>query len=194
MANANLVLIFVTILIFAVGYFVGRASIPKIYGVSEGFVPINESEKVTLTGEPSANEYNKNFGDNAEGFSSDVPDPDKYVLRSTIPPCSPCPDMSKYMLKTECPAAVDMSKYVLKSSVPKCEPCICASPKPAKVGSCPPPQRCPVCPPPPEQKPCPACPEVVVKPCAEPKINCKAEYKPESAPRPLLASINAFGY
>lgn len=123
-----------------------------------------------------------------------IPDPTKYVLRSTIPPCPGLPDMSRYMLKTECPSQPDMSKYVLKSTVPKCPPCISTCSKPCKIGECPPcPRpRCPVanCP---EPKPCPACPAVQVAACPEPKVQCKAAYEPNSKVRPMLASTSQFG-
>ena len=123
-----------------------------------------------------------------------VPDPTKYVLKSTVPPCPPMPDMSRYMLKTECPAQPDMSKYVLKSSVPKCPPCISTCSKPCKIGECPPCPR-PRCPTPncPDPKPCPACPQVQVQPCPEPRVQCKAAYEPQSSVRPMLASTTAFG-
>lgn len=123
-----------------------------------------------------------------------VPDYKKYVLKSTIPPCPGVPDMSRYMLKTECPSQPDMSKYVLKSSVPKCPPCISTCSKPCKIGECPPcPRpRCPTqnCP---EPKPCPACPSVNVEPCPEPRIQCKASSEPNSKVRPMLASTSQFG-
>jgi hypothetical protein len=123
-----------------------------------------------------------------------VPDPTKYVLKSTVPPCPGLPDMSRYMLKTECPSQPDMSKYVLKSSVPKCPPCISTCSKPCKIGECPPcPRpRCPIlnCP---EPKPCPACPQVQVAPCPEPKVQCKAAYETTPKVRPMLASTSQFG-
>ena len=123
-----------------------------------------------------------------------VPDPTKYVLKSTVPPCPGLPDMSRYMLKTECPSQPDMSKYVLKSSVPKCAPCISTCSKPCKIGECPPCPR-PRCPTPncPEPKPCPACPQVQVAPCPEPKVQCKAAYEPTPKVRPMLASTAQFG-
>ena len=117
----------------------------------------------------------------------------KYVLRASVPPCPPQPDMSKYMLKTECPAPPDMSKYILKSAVPPCPPCISTCNKPCKIGECPPcPRpRCPTveCPPP---KECPPCAPVEPPRCPEPKVTCKADYKPEEPwmVRPLLASIS----
>jgi hypothetical protein len=201
MSKANLVLLILAIVVFAIGFYVGKANIPKISGVSEGFgteqnnFSMNEFLKSDEV--PAANEKEEGVAAGAEGFADSgncVPDASKYVLRSTIPPCKECPNMDRYILKSEVPSQIDLSKYVLKSSVPKCAPCICANAKPAKIGACPPPQRCPVCPPPPEPKPCPAYPEVVVKPCDSPRINCKAEYKPDSAPRPLLSSVSAFGY
>jgi hypothetical protein len=123
-----------------------------------------------------------------------VPDPTKYVLKTTIPPCPPMPDMNRYMLKTECPSQPDMSKYVLKSSVPKCAPCISTCSKPCKIGECPPCPR-PRCPTPncPEPKPCPACPDVQVASCPEPRVQCKAAYEPPSQVRPMLASTYQFG-
>ena len=123
------------------------------------------------------------------------PDPSKWVLKASVPPCPPMPEMSKYMLKTECPPQPDMSKYVLKSSVPKCPPCISTCSKPCKIGECPPcPRpRCPVvkCP---EPKACPACPESRCAPCPEPDIKCKASYEPGTPVRPMLASTSTFGF
>ena len=123
------------------------------------------------------------------------PDPSKWVLKASVPPCPPMPEMSKYMLKTECPPQPDMSKYVLKSSVPKCPPCISTCSKPCKIGECPPcPRpRCPVvkCP---DPKSCPACPEARCAPCPEPDIKCKATYEPSNPVRPMLASTSTFGF
>ena len=117
----------------------------------------------------------------------------KYVLKASIPPCPPQPDLSRYMLKTECRAPPDMSRYILKSAVPTCPPCISTCNKPCKIGECPPcPRpRCPVlsCPPP---TTCPPCAAVEPPRCPEPRVNCKANYEPD-APwmvRPLLASIS----
>lgn len=117
----------------------------------------------------------------------------KYVLKASIPPCPPQPDMSRYMLKTECPAPPDMSKYILKSAVPPCPPCISTCNKPCKIGECPPcPRpRCPVvqCP---EPKPCPPCAPVEPPRCPEPQVTCKANYQPEEPwlVRPLLSTIS----
>jgi hypothetical protein len=117
----------------------------------------------------------------------------KYILKATIPPCPPLPDMSKYMLKSECPAPPDMSKYILKSAVPPCPPCISTCNKPCKIGECPPCPvvRCPVvqCP---EPKACPPCAPVEPPRCPEPAVTCKADYRPDEPwmVRPLLASIS----
>lgn len=75
---------------------------------------------------------------------------DKYVLKSSVPPCPDmskfakknmmCPsiDTSKYILRSEIPPCpkIDLSKYILKSSVPACPDC-------PKCPKCP---ICPVCP------------------------------------------------
>jgi hypothetical protein len=117
----------------------------------------------------------------------------KYILKASIPPCPPQPDMSRYMLKTECPAPPDMSRYILKSAVPPCPPCISTCNKPCKIGECPPcPRpRCPIveCPPP---KACPPCASVEPPRCPEPTLKCKADYPQEDnwAVRPMLASIS----
>jgi len=123
------------------------------------------------------------------------PDASKWVLKATVPPCPPLPDMSKYMLKTECPPQPDMSKYVLKTSVPACPPCISTCSKPCKIGGCPPcPRpRCPTvkCP---EPTTCPACPAVTVQACPEPNIQCNAKYDDANKVRPMLASTSTFGF
>lgn len=123
------------------------------------------------------------------------PDLSKYVLKSTIPPCQPCPNMSNYMLKTECPPVPDLSKYVLKSSIPRPQPVILDCSKCAKSkGECPPcPRpRCPevMCPepvkcPPPAPCPRPRCPAPVVK--------CRTE-EPVQNIRPFLAPLSTMGF
>lgn len=193
MNKANFVLVVVAIVVFAIGYFSGRASIPKISGVSEGFDPSILTQPVgTEVG--IEDETIEGFDESCPDKNECIPDSDKYVLRSSIPPCPAQINMDKYMLKSECPALPDMSKYVLKSSVPKCQPCICANPKPARIGACPPCPRQPVL----ECAPCPpvnkVCPEVKVSACPSAKINCKADYIPENAVKPSLASMSAFGF
>jgi len=127
------------------------------------------------------------------------PDLSKYILKSQVPSCAKSrgPDMTNYMLKTECPPVPDLSKYVLKSSIPKPQPVIIDNSKcKADSGECPPcPRpRCPIvkCPPPtkcPTPAPCPrpVCPETVVK--------CKSEEAIQPTVRPFLAplNMNAFG-
>jgi hypothetical protein len=122
------------------------------------------------------------------------PDLSKYILKSQVPSCSKSrgPDMTDYMLKTECPPVPDLSKYILKSSIPKPQPVIIDNSKcKAETGECPPcPRpRCPIvkCPPPtkcPTPAPCPrpVCPETVVK--------CKSEELVQPTVRPFLAPLN----
>ena len=52
------------------------------------------------------------------------PNMNKYVLKTSIPPCPAVPDLSNYILKSECPPVPDLSNYVLKSSIPKQNPVI----------------------------------------------------------------------
>jgi hypothetical protein len=125
------------------------------------------------------------------------PDLSKYILKSQIPSTvaagSSMPDMTSYMLKTECPPVPDLSKYVLKSSIPKPQPVIIdnSACKRGDQGECPPcPRaRCPEikCPtpvkcPPPAPCPRPVCPPTVVK--------CKSEEASQPIVRPFLAPLN----
>jgi len=125
------------------------------------------------------------------------PDMNKYVLKSTIPPCPAVPDLSNYILKSECPPVPDLSNYVLKSSIPKQTPVLldCSKCQKAK-GECPPcPRaRCPEvkCPEPtkcPDCAPCPRtkCPPAIVK--------CKAEEAVYDSPiRPYMAPLSYRGF
>ena len=134
-----------------------------------------------------------------DGMKCKQPDMNKYVLKSSIPPCPALPDMSNYILKSECPPVPDLSNYVLKSSIPKQNPVIldcskCQKPK----GDCPPcprprcpemkcpePTKCPTCAPCPRQ----SCPPAVVK--------CKTEDalpNNESLVRPYLAPLSYQGF
>ena len=131
------------------------------------------------------------------GSAVEGPDLSKFVLKASIPPCPSCPDMSLYMLKTECPPVPDLSKYVLKSSVPKPQPIIIDSSACGKgaCGDCPPCPR-PRCPevkcPAPTKCPQPApCPRAV---CPERQIKCKEEPIPSSNVRPFLAPLGLAGY
>lgn len=134
-----------------------------------------------------------------DGTKCRQPDMNKYVLKSSIPPCPAVPDLSNYILKSECPPVPDLSNYVLKSSIPKQNPVIldcskCQKPK----GDCPPcprprcpevkcpePAKCPTC------APCPrtSCPPAVVK--------CKTEDalpNNESLVRPYLSPLSYHGF
>ena len=124
------------------------------------------------------------------------PDMSKYVLKSTIPPCPSLPNLSNYMLKTECPPVPDLSKYVLKSSIPKQQPVIIDNSACRKeAGECPPcPRpRCPTvtCPP---QVACPVaapCPRTI---CPTTSVKCKAEPHNADTVRPFLAPLNTATY
>lgn len=117
---------------------------------------------------------------NSEGFSSN-----RYKCKEYI-------DMSKYMLKTECPPMPNMREYVHKSKIPKCPPCVCSCRKPCNIGKCPPCPR-PRCPPPRKChcKPCAPCPQPTPMRCPEPEIVIKEVHKKSSShsPRPALSPI-----
>jgi hypothetical protein len=122
----------------------------------------------------------------------------KYVLKSTIPVPPSCPDMSQYMLKTECPPSADLSKYVLKSSIPKQQPMIIDNSSCKKeCGECPPcPRpRCPdvMCPPAPKCPPPAPCPRPVCPPPAT-KVKCVAEEPTNHNVRPFLAPLSFSGF
>ena len=79
-------------------------------------------------------------------------DIDKYVLKSSVPPC---PDMSEYAKKSEIPPNIDLNKYILKSQIPPCDcPDLKDYIKKTEVPSCPETPLCPKCP------ICPVCPEM----------------------------------
>lgn len=138
--------------------------------------------------------YNESSSSNPTAGDLDL---SKYVLKSQLQPATPTPDMSNYMMKTECPPVPDLSKYVLKSSIPKPQPVIIDNSSCQKdAGECPPcPRpRCPVvkCPKPeacPVAAPCPRveCPKTVVK--------CKSEEASYDRVRPFLPplNMNSFG-
>jgi len=124
------------------------------------------------------------------------PDMNKYVLKTTIPPCPALPDMSNYILKSECPPVPDLSNYVLKSSIPKQGPVILDCSKCQKPsGECPPcPRaRCPEvkCPPPTK---CPSCAPCPRQSCPPATISCKANNEVESSVRPYLAPLSFSGF
>ena len=118
-------------------------------------------------------------------------DMSKYVLKSAIPSCSACPDMTNYILKSEVPPSPDMSKYVLKSSIPRQQPVILDCTKCSKGGECPPcPRaRCPEvrCP---EPTKCPGCAPCPRAECPPAVIKCKAEERLKDPVRPFLAPLD----
>lgn len=68
-------------------------------------------------------------------------DIDKYVLKSSIPPC---PDMSKYATKSMLQPSPDMDKYILKSKLPEyCESVWIDKDKYILKTKCPPQKECP---------------------------------------------------
>lgn len=82
-------------------------------------------------------------------------DIDKYVIRSSVPPC---PDLKEYAKKSMLCPCRDMSKYILKRDIPKCPTCP-KHPKPkCPIPKCPKPKcpkpKCPPCP------RCPKCPQI----------------------------------
>lgn len=79
-------------------------------------------------------------------------DIDKYVLKSSVPPC---PDTSKYATKNMLCACKDMSKYILKSKIPKCDKVNMKDYiKKSEIPACPQCPKCPKCP------TCPICPKI----------------------------------
>ena len=168
------------------GYILSRANL-------EGFVSVMQSTCSRCQRNPCGCDSESRDNHDDERRHCPTIDWSKYVLKATIPPCPPQPDMSRYMLKSECPAPPDMSRYILKSAVPPCPPCISTCNKPCKIGDCPPcPRpRCPVvtCP---EPKSCPPCAPVEPPRCPEPHVTCRAKYEPEDPwlVRPLLSTIS----
>lgn len=78
-------------------------------------------------------------------------DIDKYVLKSSVPPC---PDMSEFITKNMMNANPDLSDYILKSEVKPCEKADYS--KYILKSQIPPCPTCPICP---ECPICPICPE-----------------------------------
>jgi hypothetical protein len=100
---------------------------------------------------------NKKEGDCNKCDIINHPDIDKYVLKTSVPPC---PDVSKFALKSDMQPSIlpDMNDYIKKNEIPPCEKCpdlsdyILKADIPAKV-ECPKCPACPVCP------VCPICPK-----------------------------------
>ena len=71
-------------------------------------------------------------------------DINKYVLKSSVPPC---PDMSQYAKKSNLCPCTDMSKYILKSEVPACDkPNLNNYIEKSEIPACPTCPTCPTCP------------------------------------------------
>jgi len=85
-------------------------------------------------------------------------DIDKYILKSSIPPC---PDMSEFITKNMMNANPDLSDYILKSEIKPCEKIdISAYILKSEIPACPNCPVCPVCPVCPKCNDCPKCPSV----------------------------------
>lgn len=96
-------------------------------------------------------------------------DIDKYVLKSSVPPC---PDMSEYVKKNMMNANPDLSDYILKSEIKPCEKVdISNYILKSEIPACP---NCPVCP---ECPICPICP---------PQQECKKIYQYDIVEHPDL--------
>ncbi len=71
-------------------------------------------------------------------------DINKYVLKSSIPPC---PDMSNYVKKSEMKPGVNMDEYIKKSDVEACPKVdMTEFIRKSEIPACPPQVTCPVCP------------------------------------------------
>lgn len=101
-------------------------------------------------------------------------DIDKYILKSSIPPC---PDMSEFITKNMMNANPDLSDYILKSEIKACEK-VDTSQYILKnqIPACP---TCPVCP------ECPICP---ICPPQLPQEKCKKIYEYNIREHPGIAN------
>jgi hypothetical protein len=183
------ILVVITLLIgVVIGYMIANAR----NGGGEGFV--NPKGPAPLCTKCNQGAGQCGCGAAARLICPPCPTPNlsKYVLKSSVPPCPPMPDMSNYMLKTECPPVPDLSKYVLKSSIPRQQPVIIDNSSCKEgAGSCPPcPRpRCPEvkCPPAPACPTCAPCPRPV---CPPQQVKCTATDSTQSTVRPYLAPLN----
>lgn len=101
-------------------------------------------------------------------------DIDKYILKSSIPPC---PDMSEFITKNMMNANPDLSDYILKSEIKACEKVdtsqyILKNQIPA----------CPTCP------TCPECPICPICPPQQPQEKCKEIYEYNIREHPGIAN------
>ena len=202
MRLTNLHIAAIGLAIFIVGYMFGKTNV-SVKVTKEGFSQFELGKKPSI---PSCPQCGNNWPCSSCGPQRPIcppcpaciePDLSRYVLKSSIPPCPACPDMSQYMLKTECPPTPDLSKYILKSSVPKPQPIIIDSSACTKgaCGECPPcPRpRCPdvKCPPPTKCPPPAPCPRPV---CPPQVVKCRAEEGLPQTVRPYLAPLSMPGF
>jgi hypothetical protein len=101
-------------------------------------------------------------------------DIDKYILKSSIPPC---PDMSEFITKNMMNANPDLSEYILKSEIKPCEKVDTSQYiLKSQIPACP---TCPVCP------ECPICP---VCPPQQPQEKCKQIFEYNIREHPDIAN------
>ena len=98
-------------------------------------------------------------------------DIDKYVLKSSVPPC---PDMSEFITKNMMNANPDLSDYILKNEVKPCEK-VDYSQYILK-------SQIPPCP------TCPLCPECPICPVCPPQQKCKEIYEYNISEHPDLSN------
>jgi hypothetical protein len=98
-------------------------------------------------------------------------DIDKYVLKSSVPPC---PDMSEFITKNMMNANPDLSDYILKSEVKPCDKVDYS--KYILKSQIPP---CPTC---------PLCPECPICPVCPPQQKCKEIYEYNIGEHPDLSN------
>jgi hypothetical protein len=101
-------------------------------------------------------------------------DIDKYILKSSIPPC---PDMSEFITKNMMNANPDLSDYILKSEIKPCEKVdVSQYILKSQIPACP---TCPVCP------ECPICP---ICPPQQPQEKCKQIFEYNIREHPDIAN------
>ena len=90
-----------------------------------GYHPIVDKEQHKHKKDKECKKYYYNYFQEKEDICKKCnilnnKDIDKYVLKSSIPPC---PDMSNYAKKSMLSSKPDMSKYILKSNIEPCPEC-----------------------------------------------------------------------
>lgn len=85
-------------------------------------------------------------------------DIDKYVLKSSVPPC---PDMSEYAKKNQIKPDMNMSEWIRKSDIEPCQKVdMNEFIRKSEIPPCPAPVKCPECPICPKPQPAPKCKEI----------------------------------